>query len=416
MESALNTSLPPTLPRRRRWPLLLAFALAAVAAAGATLLLRPPTVDVLLTPAQTMRQTVVVSGRVRTPERIELAAQVSGRVEQVLVREGDQLQAGQTVLRLDAREWQAQTQQAAAALAQAEAQLRQLRELGLPLAEHNVRQAEANLLQAERQHERALELLARGFYSQAQIDETLRTVEVNRSLLAAARTQRNSQRADGSDSAIARSLVEQARATLQLAETRLAHTAITAPLAASVLTRSVEVGDTVQTGQALLVLAPHAATELSAHVDEKNLAFLALDQPALASADAYPEQQFAARLSYIAPSVDPVRGSVEIRLQVAEPPPYLRHEMTVSIDIETARHERLPTLPLTAVVDAGSPRPWVMVVRDGHALRQDIEPGTRSSGQIEVRSGIAEAEAVLLEPTAVAPGSRVRVRPQVRPE
>lgn len=411
MESALNTFLPPNSPRRRRWPFVVALAFISLAAVSAALLLRPQTVDVVIAPAQTMRQTVVVSGRVRTPERIELAAQISGRVEQVLVHEGDQLSAGQTVLRLDAREWQAQSQQAAAALAQAEAQLRQLRELGLPMAEHNVRQAEANLLQAERQHERALELLTRGFYSPAQIDETRRTLEVNRSLLAAARTQRDSQRADGSDSAIARSLVEQARATLQLAETRLAHATVSAPLAASVLTRTVETGDTVQAGQPLLVLAPHAATELSAHVDEKNLAFLALGQLALASADAYPDQQFAARLSYIAPSVDPVRGSVEIRLQVAEAPAYLRHEMTVSIDIETARHERLPTLPLTAVVAANSPRPWVMVVRDGRAQRQDIEPGTRSSGQIEVRSGIAEAEAVVLDPTAVTPGARVHIRP-----
>lgn len=411
MELDLNTAVSPARRvRTRRLRMIAAALLSAALAAAGFFFLRPPTVEVILPNAQPLRQTVVASGRVRTPERIELAAQLSGRVEQVLVQEGDPLSAGQEVLRLDAREWQAQTRQAAAALTQAEAQLRQLRELSLPLAEHNVRQAEANLLQAERQHARAVELVARGFYSQAQLDETRRTVEVSRSLLAAARVQRDSQRAEGSDSAIARSIIEQARASLALAETRLEHATVRAPLAASVLTRTVEVGDTVQAGQTLLTLAPHAATELSAQIDEKNLAFLALGQPALASADAYPAQQFAARLSYIAPSVDPLRGAVEIRLQVDEPPAYLRHEMTVSIDIETRHDDNSLSLPLSAVLDASGSQPWVLVVRDGRAVRQDIVAGRRGSSQFEVLGGLSAGDVVVRSPAGITPGQRVGLR------
>ena len=75
-------------------------------------------------------------------------------------------------------------------------------------------------------------------------------------------------------------------------------------------------------------------------IDERNLGKLALGQKALASADAYPDQRFAAVVSYINPGVDITRASVEVKLTVADPPDYLRQDMTVSVDIEVAREGR----------------------------------------------------------------------------
>ena len=76
-------------------------------------------------------------------------------------------------------------------------------------------------------------------------------------------------------------------------------------------------------------------------------------QNAQVSADAYPGEHFPATLSYIAPSIDALRGSVEIRLAVAQPPATLRHEMTVSIDIEAARRPDALSLPCDSVREAG---------------------------------------------------------------
>ena len=385
-------------------------ALVLVVSALAFAALRSDTLVVTRVEQGPLRQSVVASGRVRTPERIELPPQLAGRVMAVEVREGDAVAAGQALIRLDDREWKAAVDQASAAVTQAEARLRQLRELGLPVAEQALRQAEATALQARQQHRRVRELVARGFYSQAQLDEARRAQEVAESQVASARLQRDSQQAGGIEVALAQSALEQARAALVVAQTRLGYAILRAPSAGTVLTRVVEAGDTVQPGAGLMTIAPAGDTELTVQIDEKNLGLLRLGQPALASADAYPGERFAAELAFIAPSVDALRGSVEVRLRVPEPPPYLRHEMTVSIDIEAARREQTLIIPAAAVREAGGAQPWAMVVRDGRTERQPLRLGIRGEGKVEVLEGLSAGEALVAAAVDVAAGQAVRTR------
>ena len=284
-----------------------------------------------------LKQAIVASGRVRTPQRIDISAQITGRVAQVNVREGEVVTPGSVLLQLDTAELKAAVAQARASLNQNEARLKQLGDLSRPVAEQALRQAEANAQQARKQYERAEELIAKGFYSIAQRDESKRALDVAESQWRSAQLQLASNQPGGSDARVAASNVEQARATLALNEARLGYATLSSPVAGTILTRSIEPGDTVQAGKVLLTLAPQGEAELTAQIDEKNLALLQVGQHALASADAYPHERFKAQITYIAPSVDAQRGSVEIRLRVAEPPAYLKQEMTVSIDIEAAR-------------------------------------------------------------------------------
>lgn len=391
------------LPRPRRFALLLGgFALAAVAYFS----LGGERVEVARVERGELRQAVVASGRVRTPQRVEVASQITGRVTGVAVREGDAVAAGQVLLQFDAAEWQASVAQARASLAQAESRLQQIGEASLPLAEQSLRQAEANARQAERQYQRVGELVAQGFYSPAQLDDAQRARDVAASQLQAAQIQAANNRPQGSEVRVARSNVEQARAALAVAEARLAYATLRAPVAGRVLTRSVEPGDTAQPGKALLTLAPDGDTELTAQIDEKNFGLLAIGQNAHVSADAYPGEHFPATLSYIAPSIDALRGSVEIRLAVAQPPATLRHEMTVSIDIETARRPDALSLPCDSVRDAGG-QPWVMAVRDGRTVRQPVKLGLRGAGRCEVVEGLSEGEAVLPASATLGEGRRV---------
>lgn len=391
------------LPRPRRLALLLGgSALAAVAYFS----LGGERAEVARVERGELRQAVVASGRVRTPQRVEVASQITGRVTGVAVREGDTVTAGRVLLQFDAAEWQASVAQARASLAQAESRLQQIGEASLPLAEQSLRQAEANARQAERQYQRVGELVAKGFYSPAQLDDAQRARDVAASQLQAAQIQAASNRPQGSEVRVARSNVEQARAALAVAEARLAYATLRAPVAGRVLTRSVEPGDTAQPGKALLTLAPNGDTELTAQIDEKNFGLLALGQNARVSADAYPGEHFPARLSYIAPSIDALRGSVEIRLAVAQPPATLRHEMTVSIDIEAARRPDALSLPCDSVRDAGG-QPWVMAVRDGRTVRQPVKLGLRGAGRCEMVEGLSEGEAVLPASATLGEGRRV---------
>ncbi|TIP33407.1 MAG: HlyD family efflux transporter periplasmic adaptor subunit, partial [Mesorhizobium sp.] len=153
-------------------------------------------------------------------------------------------------------------------------------------------------------------------------------------------------RPGGSDYVMAETTLNQAEANLATAKARLDYATIRSPRDGVLITRNVERGAVVQPGTTLLVLAPSGDTELVLQIDEKNLGLLELGQSARASADAYPDKRFDARLTYINPSVDITRASVEVKLTVSDPPAYLRQDMTTSVDIAVARR------PSTLIVPA----------------------------------------------------------------
>ncbi|NJO56800.1 MAG: HlyD family efflux transporter periplasmic adaptor subunit, partial [Rhodospirillales bacterium] len=312
-----------------------------------------------------MTQSVVASGKVRSPQRVELTSQITAKVLRIPVREGQTVEAGQLLIQLDPAELNAVVAQSSATLAQSETRLAQMKQLLLPLALQSQRQAEANRLQARKHFERSRELVAKGFFSKTQLDDAQRNLDFTESQWQAAKLQALSNQAGGSDFSLAQVAVDQSRAGLELAQTRLAYATIAAPVSGTVLTRTVEPGDTAQPGKVLMTLSPAGDTELIAQIDEKNLRLLSLGQRALASADAYPGDRFPAEVNFISPTVDPLRGSVEIRLRVPEPPDYLRQEMTISIDIETARRTNAVIVAGETIRDAGSAKPWAFVVRDG---------------------------------------------------
>ena len=178
------------------------------------------------------------------------------------------------------------------------------------------------------------------------------------------------------------------------------------------LSRSVEPGDVIQPSRTLLVLAADADVELVFQSDERNLALLHVGQAARVSADAYPQQVFDAKVSYIAPSVDPARGTVEVRLAVAKPPPALKPDMTVSIDLLVASSSRVLTVPSEVVHGASTPTPWVLTVEDAHVVRHEVTLGIHGEGTTEIASGLTEgAEVIYPDGKQLAPGTRVRAEP-----
>lgn len=373
--------------------------------------LNGPAVRTLAVERGDIRQSVVASGKVRSPQRSELAAQISGQVRSVAVVEGQAVTPGEVLLTLDDRELRAAHAQAAAQLAQAELRLQQLNQLIEPLNQESQRQAAATLTQARQNYQRVETLVARGFYSPNQLDEARRALTVAESQFAASRLQAGSNARGGSDYRLAQNNVAQARANLALAEARLAYTELVAPRAGTILSRQAEPGDSVQPGKTLLTLSPAGDTELVVQIDEKNLRWLALRQAALVSADAWPDRHFPARVNYIGPAVDPLRGSVEVRLLVPEPPEYLKEDMTVSIDITTGERRDALLLPLEGLRGTAG-EPWVLAVRDGVAVRQNVQLGLRDAGRGEIVEGLAAGEAVVVSgETRVAAGERVRGKP-----
>ena len=353
--------------------------------------------------------TVVASGRIITPQRISVGAVITERVARIPVAEGQSVRGGDILIELDDKDERAVMAQTLAAVAQAEAKVRQLREVSLPAAEQGLIQAQANAINARQQFERSRELKAKGFVSQSALDDAQRNLDVAESQLRAAKLQVQTNSPGGSDYVMAQAALEQARANLHVAQARLDQTVIRADADGVLIARNVEPGDVVQPSKELMVLAAAGETQIVVQIDEKSLAQLKVGQRALASADAYPRERFAAELFYINPGIDALRGAVEVKLRVPNPPQYLRQDMTVSVDIEVARRTGAVTVPADTVHDAASAQPWVLVVEDHRAVRRTVKLGVKGDGRMEVLEGVAPAE-VLISGAGrpIAPGERVR--------
>jgi len=358
-------------------------------------------------------QSVVAAGRVARPHRVDIGAQVVGTVVDVPVSEGQSVTAGQALIVLNAVESTALVRQAETAVVLAEARVRQLQELQLPVARQALRQAQVNLGNAQSQYERQVRLKESGFVGDAALDDARRNVDVAQAQVETAGKQVETAQPAGSDAALAVSSREQARASLAAARARHQYTTIRAAVHGTLIARDVEPGELVQPGKTLMVLSPSGETQLVLQLDERNLALVRTGQQALASADAYPKERFAAEVVYINPAVDAQRGTVEVKLRVREPPAYLRDDMTVSVDIEIARRAAALTVASDVVRDATGREPWALAVRDGRAQRQAVKLGLHGEGAVEIVEGLAEGELVLASHD-VTLGDGKRVRPRAR--
>ncbi len=407
--SALARLLWGTWPRR-----LGTLAVAALALLVAVRMARGREVAAWLVESRPIVQRVVATGRVRPPARAALASLVLGRVRAVLVREGDRVAAGQRLVLLDDAEAAAALRQAEGRVAEAAARLEQVRGVAGRQAAEALRQAEVKVAQAEQDAARARMLGEAGSTSRQAADDAERTLQIARSQRDAAAAQAASA-TGGPDERLAAAALAQASAARAAAAQRLAETAILAPAAGLVVARDVEPGDVVAAGKPVLAVTLDGATQLTAQVDEKNLALLAPGQPARASADAFPERPFDAAVATIAPAVDPSRGTVEVRLDVPAPPPFLRADMTVSVNVDVGRKASALVLPAEVVRDPTG-APWVLAILGGAAERRAVKLGLRGDGLVEILEGLSAGDAVVAPGGPfVAPGDRVRARPVPSP-
>lgn len=391
-----------------RWFILVAATAAGIGGWQAARILVGPAVAVDLVRRGDLVQTVVASGHVETPYRVEIGSQITGTVDEVLVDEGQTVTKGQRLIVLDSRELKAALVQAQGALAQARARQRQMQEFTLPSAKEALIQAQAVLLNAQQTYDRAIQLLNRGAETRAAVDDAKKALDVARTQVRSAELQVFTASQGGSDAVMVETQIAQAHANLDSTSSRLAYATIIAPRDGILISRTVERGTVVQPGKALMVLAPAGETQFVIQLDERNLGLIRLGQPAMASADAYPDERMQAKVVYINPGVDITRASVEVKLGVPQPPPYLRQDMTVSVDIETARRDGTLIVPMRDVHDGSTASPWVLGLRDGRAVKRPVKLGLKGQGSVEIVDGLGAGDVVVPIGSGVVTGQKIR--------
>ena len=395
---------------KKPWVWLAAIVVVIAAVALAWFGLRGPLVTAVEARYAPLVRSLQFSARVATLSRVDVGSTITARVVKVLVEDGAVVRQGDALVQLESSELRAALSQAQASASGAQARLAGLRSTGRSSARAGVVQADATLRAAQAELVRNQQLVGQGFISASRLGDVQRALDVARAQQTSARAQALANTDAGTDVVQAQAQLDQARATIATAQARLAQAQVTAPANARVLTRQVEPGQIVQPGKALLSLALAGPTQLVAQVDERFLDQLRVGQSASVVADAFADQRFAAQVLSIAPAVDAQRGAIEVKFSIDKAPPaFLREDMTLSIEVETARRERTLVLPLSALrSQASSTSATVLIAQNGHVQTRPVRLGLRTLDAVEVLEGLGQGDVVLLG-GQLKPDQRVRV-------
>ena len=357
-------------------------------------------------------QTLLVTGRVAPPARVQLGAMVQSTVVEVHVDEGEVVEVGTLLASLADDEAGARVREAEAQVAEAAARLRRVRGVGRQVASARVAEARAAAQEAEQAYDRAATLFAQGAHTEAQYDLARRAKDVAASQLVAAELEAAASTASGADTEAAAASLARAQASLEVAQAGLERTRLRAPTRGQVLVRSVEVGQVVRPGDVLLTFAGEGALDVRITPNEFHLGQLEVGQTAKVVTEAFPDRPVTAQVSRIAPGVDASRGTVEVRLTITGEVDdvALRPDMTATVEVLLGERDEALVIPTWLVHDLGTRNPWAMVAQDGVAERRPLILGLEGTDSVEVVSGLTQTDVVLPHDADVVPGDPVRTR------
>ncbi|MCC7055155.1 MAG: efflux RND transporter periplasmic adaptor subunit [Gemmatimonadaceae bacterium] len=292
------------------------------------------TVKIEAVEARDLVASVTASGQVRPRVKVDVSADITGRIIRLAVKEGDQVTKGQFLLQIDPQQYEAALQRSLAALASAKAQFAQAR---------------ANFLQAKRNFDRSSEIkqATPTLISDEQL-ETLRTaVEVNTALSDAAKFS-----------------VEQSEAAVRDARFALSRTTIQAPMSGRITRLNVENGETAIQGTlnkdaaTLLTISDLSILETKIKVDETDVSRIKLGDSAVVQIDAFPDTTFIGRVVRIAnSSVKATTAATttdqavdyEVVVQLVNAPSETRPDFSATAKVITDVRQRVLSIPIIAL-------------------------------------------------------------------
>jgi multidrug resistance efflux pump len=376
--------------------------------------------------------------------RAQVASKATGRITAVAVREGDRVEVGQVLARLENADLEAARARTAAQVVVSEAQVTAARAL-LAEARARLTEVEAEARDAARARKRAEQVARERFLAEQDRDAAIARDE--KAAAAVTRTRAAIDTA-AAQVAIAEAQVEAARAALREADVAVDYTIIRAPFTGVVLEKFTEIGDVVapfagstSAKGAVVTLADLESLEVEADVAEASLVLAEVGQPVEIVFDALPDLHLRGRVRQLVPTVDRGTATVLVKVSLVDNDPRVLPEMSARVaflDRELEFDEQLPrlTVPLDAVEARGGERAVWRVGADGRVTRVALgrlpilgdwqvvaEPAALGSGNEAEweaadasastwRGVLAEGERVILKPPPdLRPDERIRVRP-----
>jgi len=383
---------------RSRWPWIVGIVIAVLIIAGvaAAFALRdhPATVEtstVVAAAASNDAAVLQATGYVVARREATISAQIIGTLTQVSVEEGDHVEQGQILAKLDPTAYQAQLNSAQAQYAAAQA---------------SVVKARAMLVQDRANASRMNDVVGRGYVSRQAAEQANTQVATDAAALDVAIKQ-------------AQAAKDQARA----AQVNLDFTVIRAPFSGVVTAKDAEVGEIVSPYTAggggiaggLATIVDMNSLEVDVDVNEAYISRVKPGMPVEAILDAYPDWKIPAHVIAIIPSADKSKATVKVRIALDRKDPRIIPQMGVRVSFlekKDANRKPLPgvLVPKSAVVKRDG-KDVVFVVKDGRAERTPVTTGGDFSDMKQVTQGLNPGAEVVTAPSAdLKDGEKVQVK------
>jgi len=285
--------------------------------------------------------TVTATGTINPVITVLVGSQVSGTIKALYADFNSRVKEGQVITQIDPALFEAQVDQARANVLNAQANLLNA-QANLKSSQANLEKAEVAVLDTKRTLDRNQELMERKVIAQAALD----TAQTNYESAVAQRDLTKAQ-IESAKSQIesAKAQTEQTKAALKLAETNLRYTTIRSPVNGIVISRNVDVGQTVaaslQAPTLFTIAKDLTQMQVDANVSEADIGRLAVGQASTFTVDAYPERTFLGKISEIRNAPMTIQNVVtyDVVIQVDNKDLKLKPGMTANVSILVAHKE-----------------------------------------------------------------------------
>ncbi|MEO1574749.1 MAG: efflux RND transporter periplasmic adaptor subunit, partial [Pseudomonadota bacterium] len=185
------------------------------------------------------------------------------------------------------------------------------------------------------------------------------------------------------------------RAAHDLAQLELSYATVRAPFSGTISERLVKAGNTVTANQSIFRITDLDPLIAYLYVPEREFSKLGVDQPVSMTLDALPGQAFSGHVSLISPVIDPTTATFKVTVQLSDSEGRLKPGMFGRVSVEFDTRKNVPLVPRVALL-ADEVTPSVFVVSDGVAKRREISVGYTSNGHFEVVDGLSPGEQVVV--------------------
>jgi RND family efflux transporter MFP subunit len=290
-------------------------------------------------------------------------SRVSGRLEQVLVDRGTEVQPGQLVAAVEDDEIQKQIQRAEASLAVTSA---------------GVKKAEATQENLKVQVERYKELYQAGLISPQELEDLASRLRVAEA-----------------DTELARAQVQQAEAGLSELKIQHQNSRIYAPLEGVVGTRYLDPGALVNSGVPIVSILNMDVLKTVVPVAESLIQRIRVGQPTQIASDAYPDLTYRGAVTRISPFLDPETRSADIEIEIANPGRTLKPGMFVRVRIDVNVIRQAASIPRSGLVMRGAQQCVFQLTEESTVRFQPVEVGAIDGDTVEVLSGLLEGAEIV---------------------